>query len=425
MRKRLLMVAFHFPPLVGTSGIERTLRFARYLPEFGWEPAVLTAHPRAYDAVGATTDLPQGVLVHRAQAFDTAKHLAIAGRYPAFLARPDRWMSWRFAAIPAGLRLIRRFRPHAIWSTYPIATAHVIGGTLARWSKLPWIADFRDPMAQDDYPTDPVTWRHFARIEARAVRNARRSVFVTDGAAQDYRARYPERRDRILVIENGYDDESFAGLDEHTGSLRNRTGPIVIVHSGIVYPSERDPTALFAAIRALRDAGRIRAHDVLIRFRAPVHDALLHDLAKRFGVAELVEVAPRMPYRDALAELVAADGLLVLQAANCNRQVPAKLYEYLRARRPILGLADPAGDTAHVMRRSGIAHIAALEDANAIAAELARFISDVREGSAPLPKDAVVRQASRRQRTAELARVLDEAIDERAAGAELRDIVAA
>lgn len=416
MRKRVLMIAFHFPPLVGTSGIERTLRFARYLPEFGWEPEVLTVHPRAYDALGDSQSVPPTLRVHRAQAFDAARHLAIAGRYPGFLARPDRWNSWRFAAVPLGMLVIRRFRPDVIWSTYPIATAHAIGATLAHRTKRPWVADFRDPMAQDGYPPDPITWRHFARIEAHALRHAERSVFVTRGAAQTYRARYPDVASRVRVIENGYDEESFAGLDAPGGEPR-RDARVVIVHSGIVYPFERDPTALFAALRDLRDAGRLRPTDVLVRFRAPVHDALLHDLAERYGVREFVEVAPRMPYRDALAELVAADGLLVLQAANCNEQVPAKLYEYLRARRPILGLADPAGDTAGVMRRAGIRHIAALEDASAIARELEDFVRDVRAGTVQLPDAAIVRDASRRERTAQLARLFDETLDAPAAGA--------
>jgi len=415
MRKRVLMIAFHFPPLVGTSGIERTLRFARYLPEFGWEPEVLTVHPRAYDTLDDTRSVPPDLRVHRAQAFDAARHLAVAGRYPGFLARPDRWNSWRFAAVPLGLLVIRRFRPEVIWSTYPIATAHAIGATLARRSQRPWVADFRDPMAQDGYPPDPVTWRHFARIEAHALRHARRSVFVTCGAAQTYRARYPDAASRVRVIENGYDEESFAGLDAPRAKPA-RNARIVIVHSGIVYPSERDPTALFAALRELRDAGRLRAADVLVRFRAPVHNALLHDLADRYGVREFIDVAPRVAYREALAELVAADGLLVLQAANCNEQVPAKLYEYFRAGRPILGLADPSGDTAGVMRRAGIRHIAALEDARGIAQQLADFVRDVRAGAARLPDAGFVREASRRERTAQLARLFEETLDAPAAG---------
>ena len=72
------------------------------------------------------------------------------------------------------------------------------------------MADFRDPMAQVGYPADPKTWSAFKRIEGAVHANAARCVFTTPGAAGVYRARYAESADRIRVIENGYDDESFA-----------------------------------------------------------------------------------------------------------------------------------------------------------------------------------------------------------------------
>ncbi|HSQ81014.1 MAG TPA: glycosyltransferase, partial [Casimicrobiaceae bacterium] len=163
--KRVLMIAYHFPPLAGSSGIQRTLRFVQHLPAFGWEPAVLTADPRAYERTSEDLDaeVPDGVQVERAFALDTARQLSIAGRYPGFLARPDRWMTWQYAAVRSGMKLIRRWRPDVIWSTYPIATAHVIGSVLHRRSGLPWIADFRDPMAQEGYPADPRIWQSFKR----------------------------------------------------------------------------------------------------------------------------------------------------------------------------------------------------------------------------------------------------------------------
>ncbi|MGH8802466.1 MAG: hypothetical protein ACREX6_09285, partial [Casimicrobiaceae bacterium] len=149
--KRVLMIAYHFPPLAGSSGIQRTLRFVRHLPEFGWEPVILTTMIGAYERTSPDldADVPAGLIVERAFAFDAARHLALAGRYPGPLARPDRWMTWRWDAVRRGMDLVRRLRPEAIWSTYPIATAHVIGAALERRTGLPWIADFRDPMAQD------------------------------------------------------------------------------------------------------------------------------------------------------------------------------------------------------------------------------------------------------------------------------------
>jgi glycosyltransferase involved in cell wall biosynthesis len=396
---RVLMVAFHFPPQRGSSGIQRTLRFARYLPEFGWEPHVLTAHTHAYEQTDESAEMLPTVAVHRAFAFDASRDFSVRGRYPSMLARPDRWVSWWLCAVPLGVALIRRLRPDVLWSTYPIATAHLIGHTLARLSGVPWVADFRDPMAQDGYPSDAGTWRAFKRIEADTVQRAAASVFTSPGAADEYRSRYPSHADRICVIENGYDHEMFENL---RGPATPRATP-VLLHSGIVYPSERDPTALFRALRLLRDRGIASPGAFIIRFRGPVHDAFVRQLAASFGVADLIEIGAMLPYREALTEMLEADALLVLQAANCNQQIPAKVYEYLRAGRAVIGLADPVGDTAGVLRAAGIRHIAALENAEAIAETLKAFVEDLSAGRAAVPDQLYALQGSRRARTSQLA----------------------
>jgi len=407
--KRLLMIAFHFPPLAGSSGIQRTIGFARHLPRFGWEPLILSAHPRAYERVSddQLTDLPPEAIVERAFALDSSRHIAVKGRYPAFAARPDRWVSWWLGAVPKGLAMIRNYRPHAIWSTYPIATAHKSGHTLHRLSGLPWIADFRDPMAQDGYPANPKTWRSFRKIEERALRSASFSVFVTPGAARTYRERYPDVPVASLtVIENGYDEESFSRLESsNKGPLL--PGTFTLVHSGIVYPSERDPTQLFQALRRMLDENRLKPDELRVRLRASGHDVLLNQLIDRFRLAEIVELAPSIPYRHALAEMTRADGLLVLQAANCNDQIPAKVYEYLRCRRPIIALTDPAGDTASLLRKAGIQNIAPLDSAEEIGLELRRFLDQAKRGEAALPGAALVARASRSHRANELATLLD------------------
>ena len=408
--KRVLMIAYHFPPLAGSSGIQRTLRFAQHLPAFGWEPAVLTADPRAYERTShdLDADVPARMRVERAFALDAARQLSIAGRYPGFLARPDRWMTWKYAAVRAGMRLIRDWRPDVVWSTYPIATAHQIGIVLHRRSGLPWVADFRDPMAQEGYPADPRVWRSFKRIEEDALAHARFSVFTTPGAARVYRERYPACAGRVEVIENGYDEESFAGLDD-AGALREplTPGAITLLHSGIVYPSERDPTQLVEALSRLVEGGRLQRGALKVRFRASANDAMLAELARRHGVEDMIELLPPTPYRAALEEMLRADALLVLQASNCNEQIPAKLYEYLRTGRPILALTDPRGDTAGVMREAGIYSMAPLDRADAIADRLLGFLSDLRAGTAAKPATACVGRASRRERTRALADLLE------------------
>lgn len=404
--KNVLMVAYHFPPLAGSSGIQRTLRFARYLPEFGWRPVVLTAHPRAYPQISddQLRDVPDGVEVIRAPAWDSSRHFSIAGRYPGLLARPDRWLSWWPGAVWAGMKVIRRMSPAAIWSSYPIATAHMIGHSLARRTGLPWIADFRDPMAQADYPSDPATWRSFERIERNAVGRARYSTFTTPSAAETYRKRYPAQQERIVLLENGYDEETFT--DALPGETLN-PGKLTLLHSGIVYPSERDPTQLFQALERLRQTQPVMFERLRLRFRAPVHDVLLNELAQRHGVEGVIEILPAIGYRDALHEMLSADGLLILQAANCNEQIPAKLYEYLRAGRPMLVLSDLAGDTARAARAAGITAIAPLDDVQAIVSLLQRFGDEPQKGT--LAGADAVAAASRRERTRQLATLLDRA----------------
>jgi glycosyltransferase involved in cell wall biosynthesis len=409
--KRLLMVAYHFPPFAASTGIQRTLGFARHLPAFGWEPLILTAHPRAYEHRNSEhMNVSFPMIVEQAFALDAARQLSLMGRYAAFTARPDRWISWWLGAVPKGLAMIRKYRPDAIWSTYPIATAHKIACTLQRLSGLPWMADFRDPMAQDGYPEDPKTWQSFKRIEEATLRKAARAVFVTHGAARMYRNRYAELPEsRICVVENGYEEESFAGLPGAERSPLN-PGKITLLHSGVVYPSERDPTQLFAALRRLMNEDPRLADRLRVRLRASGHEPLLSRLIEASGVAQIVELAPPVPYREALQEMMRADGLLVLQAANCNDQVPAKVYEYLRCGRPILALTDPGGETAALLRRARADAIAPLDSEGEIHSALRLFLAQMLTGRPVLPDPAFAREGSRRARTREFVGMLEECV---------------
>ncbi len=416
--RKLLMVAYHFPPLRGSSGIQRTLRFVQHLPKFGWEPLVLTAHPRAYEETSddQMREVPEGTVVERAFALNTARHLALFGRYPGSLALPDRWATWRFAAVPVGMAMIRRHRPDAIWSTYPIATAHVIGAALAKKSGLPWIADFRDPMAQDGYPADRRTWLAYQRIEEEALRNAAASVFTTPGCAQLYRERYPDiPAGKSVVIENGYDEETFARAEAGRASQAHAdhassSARFVLLHSGVVYPDERDPRALFAALGRLKQQGALSAENFCLRLRASGYDAMLEQLARSCGIDDLVSLAPAIPYHQALLEMLEVDGLLIMQASNCNQQIPAKLYEYLRAKRPVLALTDALGDTALTLRAAGLTSIARLDDAASIAEALAAFIARVGAGREPIATPSAIAASSREGRAGSFAALLDRVV---------------
>ena len=250
-RRRLLLIAFHYPPIQGSSGVHRSLAFSKYLAEFGWDVTVLTVVTRAHERT-VTENLrliPPSVQVIRAQAWDAARHFAIKGRYPSALAVPDRWSSWIPFATAAGARAARTQRFDAIFSTFPIASAHVIGRNLHRRTGVPWLADFRDPMATTTYPHQQSLRERWKAIQDSVVREAKRIIVTTPGAAAFYQRMYPNApRDQTVVIENGFDPDAFPASD--ASAAPEASMPLTLLHSGILYPRERDPGRSFALLSA-------------------------------------------------------------------------------------------------------------------------------------------------------------------------------
>jgi len=406
------MIAFHFPPFRGSSGIQRTLKFCQYLPRHGWTPIVLSASPVAFPRVGddLLADIPADLEVARPFALDTARHLAVRGRFPSAFAIPDRWVTWWLGAVPAGLRLIRRHRPDVLWSTYPIATAQLIGLTLHRLTGVPWIADFRDAMTEPDYPPGRATREVCRQIESAAVRRCAKAVFTAPGTLRMYAQRYPDVPDsRWRIIENGYDEESFS-LAAHRAGEHRGDGKTFLVHSGVLYPAERDPLPFFDALAYLRDAGTASAASLKIVLRASGNEREYRGHLEQKGIADMVELAPPSNYAETLVEMMAADGLLLFQGSICNHQIPAKAYEYFRAGRPIFALTDPSGDTAALLRGMGIESIVRLDSREEIARGLTAFLDAIRNGTARAAGGEAARRHSRTSRTEELARLLGEVV---------------
>jgi hypothetical protein len=409
MNQRVIMTGFHFPPSAISSGHLRLLAFAKYLPEFGWDPVVLSATKGAYEHIDPASiqSIPPGCSVHRAFALDARRHFGLYGRYPSLLAQPDRWSNWWPSAVSLGLWLIKRYRAQAIWSTFPIMTSHCVAYTLSRLTGIPWIADFRDPVATAVAHKNPMTVRTQMRWERRVVSQAARSVFTTPGAMQWCAERYPgvHRQHRLAVIENGYDEATFEGLPRPP-PIAGR--PIVLLHSGLLYQDGRNPVPLFEALASLKASGRINADDLKVVLRASGCESSYAQEIERLNLGDIVTLAPPIPNRNALIEQAEADALLLFQGSKFNRQIPAKMYEYLRIGHPIFALVDPHGDTADVLRATAGAELVPLEDTAAIEARLAAFIVAVREGRAPTARRDVVARYSRKEGAHSLARLLQQ-----------------
>lgn len=414
------MVAFHFPPCRGSSGLQRALCFTRFLPAHGWNPIVLTAHPRAYTDVSddQMQDVPSNVPVKRVSALDASRHLAFKGRYWSWTALPDRWLSWFFSALPAGLALVRRYRPKVIWSTYPIATAHLIGMALHRLTGIPWVADFRDPMIENNpvtgrrAPSDPRLYRSRSWVERHTIRHCARAVFVAPGAQRIYTERYASLSgSRCSLIANGYDEEAFRAAEQLSRKRPERSERLVLLHSGELYPTpDRDPGAFLGALSSLRAAGKISPANLKVVLRASAYDDEYRDRIRKSALEDLVYLEPAIRYREALAEMLEADGLLLFQGYTSNPAIPAKFYEYLRTGRPIFAMVDSEGDTAAALRAVGVGKIVPLVSKEQIACGLMEFLGALRNGSEPTSCSADFRAHSREAKAQQLAQVFESVI---------------
>lgn len=385
---------------------------ARYLPIHGWSVTVLTVRPAAYNRTNTSNLelIPEGTDVIRSVALDTKRHLAIAGRHLEFMAVPDRWRTWKLTGTAAGMKLTKRNRPDVILSSFPIPTAIEIAGAIHRRSNIPWVADLRDPIVVDNHPAQGTLRDAYCELERLVFESAKRVVVTTSGAAELYRQRYPATgTDRIRVIENGYDEDMFKSVDQPGRATRSGE-QLTLLHSGLVYEEARNPVPLFEAVANAIESGAVTKERIRIVFRASNRAEFILSRAARFGLSDVVRAEPPITYKAAVEEMLRSDSLLIIQSAECNQQIPAKAYEYLRARRPILALTDPNGETGKLLAANQVEDIAALEDEAAVNRVVENHLTRLQSGSAAPAGLESVKRLSREARAAEFAKVLDEAI---------------
>jgi glycosyltransferase involved in cell wall biosynthesis len=358
--RHALFVAFHYPPEASSSGVLRTLKYSRYLAEYGWRVSVITLDPSAYTVCDPQLEsqIPAGVRVVRTRYINTQRHLSIRGIYPAILALPDRWIGWWPWAVAAGHRLLKEDSADLIYSTSPQPTAHLIAMRLASAHRLPWVTDFRDPWIEDPPSIGTPTGRVFLALdrylERRVIERCAHVVTSTARIRDVMRLRYPKvPADKITAILNGYDEADFADRDVSDGA---RSDKLLIVHAGTINSEFRDPRPLLRALRLAADQGTIQLDRVRLRFvgsGAFGESSEMRVAVADNGLVRQVEFVGRVPYEQALRELRRADLLLLLQASeDTTGLVPAKLYEYLRAQKPVLALVWP-GSSNEVLAMTG------------------------------------------------------------------------
>jgi hypothetical protein len=406
---RVLLVSHWFPP-INAIGAVRVGKFASYLHEAGHDVRViagrregdqslaveLPADRIAYTNERAAGQTLDGVVKRIRGLLDgagggrpmppadrpiaqerTGLSAALARHYSALTLIPDARAGWIGAATVAGYEIVQGWRPDIVFASAPPYSALIAASRIARVCGAPWVAELRDLWADNTYYDDP-GWRLWIDrlLEWRTLGSAAGLVTVTPRWAGSLRRRY---RQPIACILNGYVEEDFPAQPSGPPP-----GDIVsILYTGNIYTGYRDPSPLFRAIGLLGpERGR-----VAVNFYGPPR-AEVEPLATVHGVADRVFVHDPVPYKASLALQASADVLLLMQWNNQKDagNIPAKFFEYLGARRPILLLGYEHGDLAAMIRERAAGLVA--NDPAIIARQLRAWIAQRPSGIAPLAPEA-------------------------------------
>lgn len=385
---RVLFVTYWFPPS-NEVGAVRTGKFAESLLEAGHELRVLTGPPSAdrsirvavpeelIERVQVIGDLPRPVVTRKRMAVSRFAPVFLRRHYRALRSIPDSKLHWKRPGLRAGTKLLQGWRPDVIVASGPPYTALLIARALSTKFRVPLVAELRDPWTRNPYVIWPA-WREWVDrvLEWRTLNSARGIVAVSPVVALSLRQRYCTAVETFM---NGYDPDA---LNRDAAPLKSST--LSISYFGRLYNGLRDPSALFAAI-ALLGSSRDRIH---VTFYGPDPEAV-GQLADQHGVAEQVSAVPQIPYDQALSRQNEADVLLLLQRTHRSDEgnIPAKFFEYMAARRPILLIGCPTGIIAGMIRdrQAGVV----LNEPEAIAAQLSCWIEQTAEGIPPIPMSAL------------------------------------
>ncbi len=422
---RLLIVAFYFPP-TGGGGVQRTLKFCKFLPEFGIDVHVLTPDDSKWFARddGLLESVPESTTVHRCRFVGPRSSFhsdAIRGRsrlgrigvearyaYQRALI-PDKATPWMATALPAGIGIVRREGIDVVMSTSPPTSAHLVAEAIATATRRPFVADFRDSWLDNPhrrYEKAGVRAKRtvIARMASSVGRRSSALVAATGTIAQELGRMHPSAAHKTTVIENGADFDDFDGLD-HRPNQR-----FTIVHAGSFFGHRTPNVFLLAVQRLLERRPELRGR-LLVRFIGELR-AEHREYARSLAIDEAWREEGFLPYAESIAAQRAADALLLLipdAGGRGDSVLSGKVFEYVASRRPVLAAVPPNGAAANLIRGIGAGRVVDGGDADGISTELEALVDEWLAGGSPDVElsDDLRDRLSRRSRSRELARVLD------------------
>ncbi len=378
--KKVLIVTYYWPPS-GGPGVQRTLKYVKYLSLFGWQPVVLTVKHGEYEAIDESliNEIPKETAIYKTNAIEPhrfykkiigmqqddnvpfgaimekdvswKKQLSFWFRINVFI--PDARVGWIQFAVKAGKKIIEDENIALIYSSSPPASAQIIAKKLSKWSGLPWVADFRDPWT-NLYEHWNCKRTYFTRkidgFLEKSVLSA--ATAVTSVSRLDIKNNYVKKApplEKYFYIPNGYDEDDFG--ENSTAQIKNvKTDKITILHIGSM-DEERMPLNVFKAVEKLASENHINTENFAIKFIGDFERNMIEKYVNT-NTRDYISYQSYVPHGEIFNYLSNATVLLLLTYKYSNN-IPGKTFEYLRSGRPLLVLGKEDGEVAEMIKVSG------------------------------------------------------------------------
>ncbi|HRP01507.1 MAG TPA: glycosyltransferase family 4 protein [Candidatus Kapabacteria bacterium] len=411
-KRSVLFISYYYPPM-GLSGVQRTLKFSKYLPEYNWKPIILSVEPNHYFAYDdeMLNELGDDVLIYRTESKNKNKnrtkstyynlYLQNIGRYLlSFVNIPDSKAKWKKQAIALGEKIIKEHKIDVIYATAPPYTDFLVALELSKKFDIPFVVDYRDLWVDNKFNFFPTPYHknRNEQLEHEILVHANRIIVITRTAKETLLKRYKFLNHLdISIITHGYDKEDF----DKVGAVDKVKEKLVITHSGM-FQDDRTPKYF---LKALSEAIKVKPEikdKIEIRFvglMRPSHTKLISKLK----LEQNCKLYDYVTHSESIRHLLESDVLWLMMKDTVR--TPGKLYEYIGAGKPIL-INAPIGSMRQLASESGLAFVTDPDDIKQITEEILKIYDLWKTNDLPKPNKDFINLFNRQQLTASLAKEL-------------------
>ncbi len=414
---KVLVIAYYYPPM-GLSGVQRTLKFTKYMPQFNWEPTVITTGKTGYFAHDLTLldeAKKAGVIIKRTEAFDPQSLLKRKGtmKMPPEIVRktlsrisktlfiPDNKKFWSLKAYNFAASILKQEHFDVIFVSGPPFSAFISAAKLRERFNIPLIIDYRDPWTGNQFSFNPTpyhAWKH-KKLEDKVLRKADKVIVVNRLIKENLLKKFPFLTfNDVLILPHGFDPEDY----ESVVPVPDEKKKCKILYSGMFYENIT-PKYLLYAFKELSVERPDIAANIELQFAGHFRREN-QKLVARLGLQHFVREFGYLNHRETVRRIMSANVLWVMLGKRKMEAVtPGKLFEYFGSGKPVLATV-PDGVAKIAAQRYGASFITPPDDVKAIKNTLIEIDKRFRADKLPRPDEKFIAEYNRIDLTEKLTK---------------------